>query len=92
MDLFVVVKLAKPTQVAVGVRPLRDGERPILEATFGRLLELAQTDSSGGTPPVVNATPVQTVPAQGVVEPELVIAEVSTNFEVFQVDIDSEGG
>ena len=86
-----MVKLAKPTQVAVGVRPLREGEQPVLEATAGRLLELAQTDSSGGTPPVVNATPVQTVPAQRVVEPELVRAEVSTNFEVLQVDIDSEG-
>ena len=90
MDLFAVVKLVKPTQVTVGVRPLRDGERPILEATAGRLLELAQIESSDGTPPVMNATPVQTVPAQGVVAPELVRAESSASIGVLQVDTDSE--
>lgn len=45
MDLFAVVKLAKPAQVAVGVRPLREGEQPILEATAGRLLELAHVEN-----------------------------------------------
>ena len=85
MDLFAVVKLAKPTQVTMGVRPLREGEQPILEATAGRLLELAQVESSDGTPPVVNATPVQTVPVQGVVAPES-----SASVGVLQVDTDSE--
>ena len=66
MDLFAVVKLIKPTQVTVGVRPLREGEVPILEATSGRLLELAREESSNASQPIVNATPVQTVPAQGV--------------------------
>ena len=46
MDLFAVVKLTKPSQVTVGVRPLREGELPILEATAGRLLEPAQEESS----------------------------------------------
>ena len=50
-----------------------------------RLLELAQVESSDGTPPVVNATPVQTVPAQGVVAPES-----SASVGVLQVDTDSE--
>ena len=40
------------------MRPLREGEEPILQATAGRLLELAQEESSEGTQPVVNATPV----------------------------------
>ena len=35
MDLFVVVRLAKPLQVIVGVRPLREGEVPVLEAAAG---------------------------------------------------------
>ena len=41
MDLFSVVKLVKPTQVIVGVRPLREGETQILEATAGRTIEYA---------------------------------------------------
>ena len=32
MDLFAVVKLDSPRSVTVGVRPLREGETPILEA------------------------------------------------------------
>lgn len=42
MDLFCVVKVSKPTQVTVGVRPLREGEAPILEAIAGRIMEYAQ--------------------------------------------------
>ena len=37
-----MVKLEKPKQVTVGVRPLRDGEQPLLEATAGHLTVLAQ--------------------------------------------------
>ena len=90
MDLFAVVKLTKPTQVTVGVRPLREGEVPILEATAGRLLELAREESSDASQPIVNATPVQTVPTQGVVVPELVRAESSASVWILQVDTDSE--
>ncbi|GJS07172.1 hypothetical protein Tco_0363968 [Tanacetum coccineum] len=36
MDLFSVVHLSKPKQVTEGVRPLRDGEEPLLESTAGR--------------------------------------------------------
>lgn len=90
MDLFSVVRLTEPTQVTVGVLPLREGEVPILEATAGRLLELAQEESSGASQPIVNATPVQTVPAQGVVAPELVRPESSTSVGIFKVDTDSE--
>ena len=90
MDLFSVVKLAKPTQVTVGVRPLREGEQPILEATAGRLLELAQEESSGGAQPVVNATPVQTVPAQVVAEPDPVRTESSDSVRILKVDTNSE--
>ena len=59
MDLFGVVKLTKSTQVAVGVRPLREGEVPILEATTGRLLEPAQEESSDVAQPGLNATLIE---------------------------------
>ena len=44
MDLFSVVRLASPKQVTVGVRPLREGEAPILEATAGRTMEFVQEE------------------------------------------------
>ena len=71
MDLFGVVKLAKPTQVTVGVRPLREGETPILEATAGRTMEYAQEEPANASPPVLEATPVRSVPSQQVPSPEL---------------------
>ncbi|GJW66071.1 hypothetical protein Tco_0117955 [Tanacetum coccineum] len=40
MDLFSVVHLSKPKLVTEGVRPLRDGEEPLLESTAGRTMEL----------------------------------------------------
>ena len=61
-----------------------------MQATVGRLLELAQEESSEGVQPVVNVTPVQTVPAQGVVEPEAVLAESSDSVRILRVDTDSE--
>lgn len=90
MDLFAVVKLTKPTQVTVGVRPLREGEEPILEATAGHLLEPAQEEFSDVAQPVVNATPVQTVPSQGVTGPEPVCTESSDSVGILKVDTDSE--
>ena len=90
MDLFAVVKLAKPTQVTVGVHPLREGEVPILKATAGRLLELAREEYSDTSQPLVNATPVQTVPAQVVVTPEIARAELPMSTGILKVDTDSE--
>lgn len=72
------------------VRPLREGEQPILEATAGRLLELAQEEFSEGAQPVVNATPVQTVPAQVVAEPEPMRTESSDSVRILKVDTNSE--
>ena len=66
MDLFGVVKLSKPTQVIVGVRPLREGEIPILEATAGRTMEYAQEEPDTVAHPLLEATPVQNVPSQEV--------------------------
>ena len=60
MDLFSVVRLEAPQRVIVGVRPRREGEVPILEATAGRVVALNVPESEG-SPPVVNAEPVQQV-------------------------------
>ena len=90
MDLFGAVKLAKPTQVTVGVRPLREGEIPILEATAGRILEPAQEESADVAQPLLNATPVQTVPAQEGPIPDPARTEFSESVGIFKVDTDSE--
>ena len=55
MDLFAFVKLKEPKRVTVGVRPLREGEQPILEATTGHLTVFgAASDPSAAVlaPPV----------------------------------------
>lgn len=60
MDLFTVVQLADPKAVTVGVRPLREGEAPILEATVGRVMELALEDEAldEGSQVPIEATPI----------------------------------
>ena len=60
MDLFAVVRLEKPRSVAVGVRPLGDGEQTILQATAGRVVDLVIPDPEG-SPDVIAAEPIQEV-------------------------------
>ena len=67
MDLFAVVKLDKPKQVTIGVRPLKDGETPLLDATAGHLTTLPVATPES-TPPLV-VEPVQTVAPEVVAEP-----------------------
>ena len=62
MDLFAVVKLEKPKQVTVGVRPLREGETPVMEVITGRTTELAQEGPEDSPPAAALVTPVQSVP------------------------------
>ena len=57
MDLFSVVRLDAPQRAIVGVRPRREGEPPILEATAGRVVRLEVPESSGSEP-AINAEPV----------------------------------
>ena len=61
MDLLAVVKLEAPQRVAVGVRPLRSGEAPILQAMAGRIVDLVIPKPDGSpvaAPPVRQVTPV----------------------------------
>ena len=61
MDLFGLVNMDVPTAAAVGVRPRRDDEPPVLEASNGRLVELNIPEPSGsGAPAMVE--PIQQVP------------------------------
>ena len=60
MDLFSVVHLEMPRAVAIGVRPLGEGETPLLEATDGRVVDLHIPEAEG-SPQVINVPPVQMV-------------------------------
>ena len=86
MDLFAVVKLEKPKQVTVGVRPLRENEQPLLDATAGHLTVLGHAGPEDSPPLLV--TPVQSVPPAG--EPanvEKLQAESSDSVEVLEPEI-----
>jgi hypothetical protein len=90
MDLFSVVKLAKPTQVTVGVCPLRDGETPILEATAERTMEFVQEEPANASPVVLEVTPMRSVPTQGVQSPEPSRTDSSESMGIFKAESDAE--
>ena len=46
MDLFSVVGIERPQRMTVGVRPRREDEVPLLEATEGRVVPLVIPESS----------------------------------------------
>ncbi|GKF33263.1 hypothetical protein Tco_0106463 [Tanacetum coccineum] len=62
MDLFSVVHLSKPKLVAEGVRPLRDGEEPLLESTAGRTMELVLEHPEVEGTDVLAPIPLRSVP------------------------------
>ena len=53
-----MVRLEAPQRVVVGVRPIREGETPILQATAGRVVQLNIPEPEGSP---VAASPVQQV-------------------------------
>lgn len=59
MDLFAVVKLEKPKQVTIGVRPRRENEQPLLEAAAGHLTVFAAAVPEDSPP--LQVTPVRSV-------------------------------
>nr|GEX13241.1 transposase (putative), gypsy type [Tanacetum cinerariifolium] len=59
MDLFSMVHLSKPKLVTEGVRPLRDGEEPLLEATAGRTMELVLEQPEDENTVVLEPTPLR---------------------------------
>ena len=76
MDLFGLVEMEDPKSVAVGVRPLRDGEDPILEATRKRVTELVIPEPEG--------SPARAVPIQQVPPPQPVATEAQPTPTVAQ--------
>ena len=83
MDLFAVVKLEKPKQVTVGVRPLRENEQPLLEATAGHMTVLGSVGHEDSPPLLV--TPVQSVaPAVETAHEEEAHAESSDSVEILK--------
>ncbi|GKF19003.1 hypothetical protein Tco_0067641 [Tanacetum coccineum] len=63
MDLFSVVHLSKPKLVTDGVRPLRDGEEPLLESTAGHTMELVLEQPEVNSTDVLAPTPLRSVPS-----------------------------
>ena len=61
MDLFSVVRIEAPQRMTVGVRPRRDDEVPLLEATEGRVVPLDIPESSQSEP-ALNVEPVNQAP------------------------------
>ena len=86
-----MVKLEKPKRVTVGVRPLRDDEEPILEATERHLTVLAPLDSP---PAAALVTPVQSVPPTGEQSPVVEEAHVesSNSVEILEPAVEAQGG
>ena len=87
MDLFAVVKLEAPRRVTVGVRPLRGGETPILQATAGRVVDLVVPEPEG-SPAAVAAPPLQQVAPN--VQPTPEVAQTPPVQDFVDLDESSE--
>nr|GEZ50022.1 hypothetical protein [Tanacetum cinerariifolium] len=77
-DLFSVVHLSKPKLVTEGVRPLRDGEEPLLEAMAGRIMELVLEQPKDENTAVLEPTPLQ---AAGITRAESKTEEVNSGLK-----------
>ena len=86
MDLFAVVKLKEPKRVTVGVRPLREGEEPILQATEGHLTVFGPVARENSPPAATLVVPVQSVPPTGEQSPveEEAHVESSNSVEILE--------
>ena len=91
--MFAVVKLEKPKRVTVGVRPLRNDEEPILEATAGHLTVLAPVGHVDSPPAAALVAPVQSVPPTGEESPVLeeAHAESSNSVEILEPVVEAQG-
>ena len=91
--MFAVVKLEKPKRVTLGVRPLRDDEEPILEATAGHLTVLVPVGHVDSPPAAALVAPVQSVPPTGEQSPlmEEAHAESSNSVEILEPVVEVQG-
>lgn len=91
--MFAFVKLKEPKRATVGVRPLRDGEQPILEATDGHLTVFGPVNRPDSPPAAVYVPPVQSVPPTG--EPSHAVeeehADSSDSVEILEPAVETQG-
>ncbi|GJR04837.1 hypothetical protein Tco_0527821 [Tanacetum coccineum] len=92
MDLFSVVHLSKPKLVTEGVRPLRDGEEPLLESTAGRTMELVLEQPEVESTDVLAPTPLRSVPGPTVEPPRLDATSVGSSEDANVAGAESEAG
>ena len=92
MDLFAVVQLNRPRDVAVSTRALREDEEPLLASTAGRVMEMVLDDPDNSGCPAVVATPVQSVPSGSAqpVEAELISSDSSSEPQLEKVVSETE--
>ncbi|GJU19254.1 hypothetical protein Tco_1152596 [Tanacetum coccineum] len=89
MDLFSVVHLSKPKLVTEGVRPLRDGEEPLLESTAGRTMELVLEQPEFDSTDVLAPTPLRSVPGAAVEPPRPDATSVGSSEDADAAEVDS---
>ncbi|GJS12600.1 hypothetical protein Tco_0407072 [Tanacetum coccineum] len=89
MDLFSVVHLSKPKLVTEGVRPLRDGEEPLLESTAGRTMELVLEQPEVESTDVLAPTPLRSVPSATVEPPRPDATSVGSAEDTDVAEVDS---
>ncbi|GJV17465.1 hypothetical protein Tco_1362788, partial [Tanacetum coccineum] len=89
MDLFSVVHLSKPKQVTEGVRPLRDGEEPLLESTAGRTMELVLEQPEIESTDVLAPTPLRSVPSITVEPPMPDATSIGSSEDADVAEVDS---
>ncbi|GKB24217.1 hypothetical protein Tco_0863618 [Tanacetum coccineum] len=92
MDLFSVVHLSKPKLVTEGVRPLRDGEEPLLESTAGRIMELVLEQPEVESTDVLAPTPLRSVPGATEEPPRLDTTSVGSSEDADVAGAESEAG
>ncbi|GJR68211.1 hypothetical protein Tco_0014276 [Tanacetum coccineum] len=92
MDLFSVVHLSKPKLVTEGVRPLRDGEEPLLESTAGRTMELVLEQPEVESTDVLAPIPLRSVPGATAEPPRLDATSVGSSEDADVAGAESEAG
>ncbi|GKA77233.1 hypothetical protein Tco_0783694 [Tanacetum coccineum] len=74
-----VVHLSKPKLVTEGVRPLRDGEEPLLESTAGRTMELVLEQPEVESTDVLAPIPLRSIPGATAEPPRLDATSVGSS-------------
>ncbi|GJS58678.1 hypothetical protein Tco_0653462 [Tanacetum coccineum] len=84
--------VVKPKLVTEGVRPLRDGEEPLLESTAGRTMELVLEQPEVESTDVLAPTPLRSVPGATVEPPRLDATSVGSSEDADVAGAESEAG